>query len=83
MGIIILITSWLRSKLYPLPLYDKWTSLEVINIPTARRHTSPHNSNHDGIYVRRTHHGFPAQQPPEGNQQTNFRRSKDDPALTK
>jgi hypothetical protein len=50
-GLIILITSWLTSNIFPLPLYDKWASLEIINTPTARHNISPPNSNYDGAYT--------------------------------
>jgi hypothetical protein len=76
-GLIILITSCLTSNYLTSIIYAKWISLEVINMLTARRNTSPPNYNNYGVNTGRTNRGISALQPPKVNRRAYFRRSKD------
>jgi hypothetical protein len=76
-GLIILITSCLTSNYLTFLLSSKCISLEVINIPTTRRNTSPPNHNKYGVKTGQTNCGIPALHPPEGNTRTHIRKSKD------
>jgi hypothetical protein len=76
-GLIILITSCLTSKYLTFLLPHKWISLEVINILTTRRNTSPPDHKKYGVNTGRTNCGTPTLHPPEGNRRTHIRISKD------
>jgi hypothetical protein len=80
--LVILITLCLTSNYLTFLLSPKWISLEVINILTTRRNTSPPNHNKYGVNAGRTNYGIPALQPPEGNLRTHIRRSKDHTSTT-
>jgi hypothetical protein len=75
-GLLILITLCLTSNYLTFLLSPKWISLELINILTTRRNTSPPNHNKYGVNTGLTSFGIPPLHPPEGNRRTHVRRSK-------
>jgi hypothetical protein len=76
-GPILLITSCLTSNNLTFLLSSKWISLEVINILTTMRNTSPPNHTKYGVNAGRTNCGIPALHLPGGNRRTHIQRSKD------
>jgi hypothetical protein len=81
-GLIIVTTSYLSSNDLTFLLSPEWISLEVINILTTRRNTSPPSHNKYGVNTRKTNFGIPALHPPEGNRITHIRRSKEHTSTT-